>query len=484
MSEIAETRDRRPLPRARQDRLRRDGGRLLRRGHAPRPARSRSSCCTGASRRTSEFVERFRREASSAAGAAAPERRRRLRPRRVRRHLLHRDGVLRGRVAQGGDHARGAARPARGRSRSRSRSSLAARFAHRRNVIHRDLKPHNVILDEPTRHVKVTDFGIARAGASDITEVGAIMGTAQYLSPEQAQGQPVTEASDLYSIGVVLFEMLTGRAPFDGDSAVAVALKHVNQPPPSPRELVPEVPPRARGGGAEGAREGPGAALHGRGLVHRATSRPSRRALRRGPVDTESTAVFAPGAGVRRSPTPPRRRRSAAAGRRRRRRRGRRRPRRPASRRERRRRRCLVARLRGCWRRSRRSCSALPPARTSRPGDGAAGASGRRSTARAQRARRRGLRGRHRAPRRTRRPPTPCSTRSRAPGEGRQGLDRDAVRLERPEHRQGAGRGRAHRARRAAPAAAARPAPDARARELDQGAGGHRDPVRPRAGRG
>ncbi|MGZ4170300.1 MAG: protein kinase domain-containing protein, partial [Solirubrobacteraceae bacterium] len=84
----------------------------------------------------------------------------------------------------------------------------AAGFAHRRGVIHRDLKPHNVIVDD-SGHAKVTDFGIARAGASDMTETGSIMGTAQYLSPEQAQGHPVNAGSDLYSVGVVLYEMLT-----------------------------------------------------------------------------------------------------------------------------------------------------------------------------------------------------------------------------------------------------------------------------------
>ena len=117
----------------------------------------------------------------------------------------------------------------------------AARFAHRRGVIHRDLKPHNVIVDS-SDHVKVTDFGIARAGASDMTETGSIMGTAQYLSPEQAQGHSVSAPSDLYSVGVVLYEMLTGRVPFDGESPVSIALKHVSEAPIPPSQFNPEIP--------------------------------------------------------------------------------------------------------------------------------------------------------------------------------------------------------------------------------------------------
>ena len=118
----------------------------------------------------------------------------------------------------------------------------AARAAHRKGIVHRDLKPHNVMMDDEDR-VKVTDFGIARAGASDMTETGSIMGTAQYLSPEQAQGQAVSQSSDLYAIGVILFELLTGHVPFDAESAVTIALKHVSEPPPAPSMFDPSVPP-------------------------------------------------------------------------------------------------------------------------------------------------------------------------------------------------------------------------------------------------
>ena len=89
----------------------------------------------------------------------------------------------------------------------------------------------------------VTDFGIARSGASDMTQTGSIMGTAQYLSPEQAQGHAVSAQSDLYSVGIILYEMLTGRVPFDGDSAVAIALKQVSEPPMPPSALNPAVTP-------------------------------------------------------------------------------------------------------------------------------------------------------------------------------------------------------------------------------------------------
>jgi beta-lactam-binding protein with PASTA domain/predicted Ser/Thr protein kinase len=188
-----------------------------------------------------EFVERFRREASSAAG------------------LSHANIVSVYDRGEWGDTYYIAMEYLDGRSLDsivREEAPLAperaieiteqvlraARFAHSRGVVHRDLKPHNVIIDGEGR-VKVTDFGIARAGASEITQTGSIMGTARYLSPEQAQGQAVSPRSDLYAVGIMLYELLTGTVPFEGDSVVAIALRHLSEPPRPPSSLVPTISP-------------------------------------------------------------------------------------------------------------------------------------------------------------------------------------------------------------------------------------------------
>jgi serine/threonine-protein kinase len=123
-----------------------------------------------------------------------------------------------------------------------SRQILGAlAFSHRNGIVHRDIKPHNIVVGSDGR-LKVTDFGIARSGASQMTEAGSIVGTAQYLSPEQARGAPVDPRSDLYSLGIVLYEMLTGHVPFTGDTPVEIAMKHLSQVPDPPSELRPEVP--------------------------------------------------------------------------------------------------------------------------------------------------------------------------------------------------------------------------------------------------
>ena len=117
-------------------------------------------------------------------------------------------------------------------------------FAHEEGLVHRDVKPQNVLLNDG-RQAKVTDFGIARSldVHGGLTQTGTVMGTSDYIAPEQARGSRVDAQSDIYSLGTVLYELLTGEVPFAGDNFVAVAMQHINQPPPSVRERRPELSP-------------------------------------------------------------------------------------------------------------------------------------------------------------------------------------------------------------------------------------------------
>ena len=120
----------------------------------------------------------------------------------------------------------------------------ALAFAHRRGLVHRDVKPQNVLMYDGGQ-AKVTDFGIARSiDVQGLTQTGTVLGTSDYIAPEQASGEPVDVQSDVYSLGVVLYELLTGEVPFSGDNFVAVALRHVNDPPPSVLDRRPDVPLR------------------------------------------------------------------------------------------------------------------------------------------------------------------------------------------------------------------------------------------------
>lgn len=186
-----------------------------------------------------EFVERFRREAESAAGLQHPN-----------IVAVYDRGEFEGSYYIAMQYVEGrtlkqlidAGLSPEQAARLIRQVLEAARFAHRHGIVHRDLKPQNVIVDAEGKAL-VTDFGIARAGVSEITQAGSVMGTPHYLSPEQAQGMDVTAVSDLYSIGVMLYEALSGRVPFEGESAVAVAMKQVSQVPQRPSSINPQVSP-------------------------------------------------------------------------------------------------------------------------------------------------------------------------------------------------------------------------------------------------
>jgi serine/threonine-protein kinase len=197
-----------------------------------------------------------------------------------------------------------------------ARGLLAAlQAAHERHIVHRDVTAQNVLLADDGR-VKVADFGVARIGVSALTRTGTMIGTCHYLSPEQAQGQRADERSDLYSAGVVLYEMLTGRLPFEGDSDVAIALKHVNEAPPRPRAVAPDVPealervvlralakdPAARYQSAAEALRALDEATGGTGVVHQA-SRPAETV--NAVVDVRPAAVAAPPEAVAGDAAPP-----------------------------------------------------------------------------------------------------------------------------------------------------------------------------------
>ena len=191
-----------------------------------------------------QFVERFRREAESAAGLSHPN-----------VVSIYDRGEAEGTYYIAMEYLEGKTLKellvSRGPTPVRvaidyTRQILSAlEFAHRAGIVHRDIKPHNVVV-APDGRLKVTDFGIARSGSSQMTEAGSIIGTAQYLSPEQAQGKPVHPSSDLYSVGVVLYEMLTGAVPFTGETALEIAMKHLNTVPEPPSTKRPpgigEVP--------------------------------------------------------------------------------------------------------------------------------------------------------------------------------------------------------------------------------------------------
>lgn len=189
-----------------------------------------------------EFVEKFRREATAAAKLAHPN--------IVNIYDVGEDGgsqyivmeYVSGPTLKEVIQQKGCLEPIEA-VRIAKEIASALESAHRNNLVHCDIKPHNILV-MPDGHIKVTDFGIARAvSASTMTYSGSVMGSVHYFSPEQAKGTVITTKSDVYSLGVVLYEMLTGQLPFNGETSVSIALKHLQEEPVPIRQLNQSIPP-------------------------------------------------------------------------------------------------------------------------------------------------------------------------------------------------------------------------------------------------
>jgi hypothetical protein len=237
------------------------------------------------------FVQRFRREARAAAALSHPNVASvfdygedsgtpfivmELAPGRDLARVLREDGPL----------------PAARARRIATQMCAALGHAHAAGLVHRDVKPANVIVDADDR-VKVTDFGIARAtGESTLTATGTVLGSAHYMSPEQASGAPVTPASDVYAAGLVLYEMLTNALPFTGESPVAVALRHVSDEVPRPSALNPDVPADLDDAVARATARDPAERWRSAGEMAAALTGEDRATV---PLATDATQVIGPG---------------------------------------------------------------------------------------------------------------------------------------------------------------------------------------------